>query len=291
MGRTKGDMKNKAKKTLGALLLATLLLAAVALPTGAKPGDNIMQRAKLYQSTGYINDEEQDVFLFDGDYDTKWCATIGDARYPTSELKRLAQEGFIHILAVDFGEEKYFDSYRLYLASTGARDYGITSYNATAWKIQISSDGAIWKEVSRVTDCWDEEIVTVNIGVRKARYLRILVDEPEQSGGKTVRLYELEVFECEPGELATGVVRTNGSNVKAEAKETEAAKAQEAELLEGEEPEESEDIELGYVPSEAIEYEGYELGIGGVIGIVVLAAIAAAISVLASHRAKKEQLY
>lgn len=285
MGRTTKDMKSKIKIAIGALLSAWII-TALAPVCGAKPGDNIMLGAKLHESTGYINDEERDIFLFDGDYDTKWCATIDDVKYDSKTLKNLASDGFIHILSVDFGEEKYFDSYRLYLASTGARDFGVVAYNACAWKIQISSDGEIWKDVSRVTECYEEEVVTVNLGVRKARYLRILVDQPEQTAGTTLRLYELEVYECEPGELAGGIVRTNGSNIELKKSDDTGSDADIAEAAA-----ESEDIELGYVPSEAVEYKGYELGAGGVVAMVALAIVAIAIAAIASRRAAKEQLY
>lgn len=283
-------MKSILKTAMGALLTVTLLAAAAPYAC-AKPGDNIMLGAKLHESTGFINSEEQDIFLFDGDHNTKWCATQSDAKYQSRTLKNLAGDGFMHILSVDFGEEKYFDGYRLYLASTGMRDFGITAYNATSWKIQISSDGEIWKDISRVADCYDEEVVTVRLGVRKARYLRILVDRPEQFGGTTVRLYELEVYECEPGEIATGVVRSSGSNVETE---KPAAVMYDEPVGAGEEPvnaEETDEIELGYVPSEAIEYEGYRLGMGGIAGIIVLAAAATAVAAIASIKAKKEHLY
>lgn len=287
MGRTKKDMKRIVKTALGALISAGILAASAPFCM-AKPGDNIMLGAKLHESSGYINGEERDEFLFDGDYDTKWCATAGDAKYRSSEMKELALDGYIHILSVDFGAEKYFDRYKLYLASTGARDYGQTGYNASAWKIQISSDGKVWTDVSRVTDSYDDEVVSVNVGIRKARYLRILVDEPEQSGGTTVRLYELEVFECEPGEVATGVVKTNGSNIGSE---KEAPLTEAEDQAEESEEESDEEIVLGYVPSEAIEYEGYELGAAGIVAIIALGGVAAVIAVLAARRAGKEQLY
>lgn len=285
------NMKNKSKSAfavISAVLLTALLIALLLPVCNAKPGDNIMRGATLLESTGYINDEERDIYLFDGDYNTKWCATEGDAKYRSSALKKLAVKGFIHILSVDFGEVKHFDSYKLYLASTGERDYGMTEYNASSWSIQISDDGDIWKDVSRVTENYEEEIVTVNLGVRSARFLRILVDEPEMSGGSTVRLYELEVYECEPGKLATGVVKTSGSSPEY----LKNAVTTSNEATEDEEnDEESADVDVGYVPSEAVEYEGYTLGANGVAAIITLAVISAVIATVASRRAQKEKLY
>jgi len=101
-----------------------------------------------------------------------------------------------------------------------------------------------------------------------------------------LRLYELEVYECEPGELAGGIVRTNGSNVELKKSDDTGSDADIAEAAA-----ESEDIELGYVPSEAVEYKGYELGAGGVVAMVALAIVAIAIAAIASRRAAKEQLY
>ena len=268
-------------KVAAVFCCTALLAASSALSCFAKAGDNIMNGASLYQCTGYINSDEQAAYLFDGEYDTKWCATADITDYSGYDFAAQAGKGYIHILGVDFGASKYFDSYRLYLASTGARDSGITDYNASAWVIQLSDDGEVWIDVSRVTENYNDEVVTVNIGVRQARYLRILIDGPELTGGSTVRLYELEVYECDPGTVATGVVRTNGSNVNSEdAGETKVP------LTDA-----GDEVETEYSPAEAIIYEGYQLGTNGVAAVITLALIAATVAFFAARKAGKDRIY
>lgn len=272
------------------LIIAALIIISVSilsLPVFA--ADNLMLTASLYECTGYINGDEQAAFLFDGDYNTKWCATPDNADYSSSDFSARHKEGYAHILAVDFGRERYFDSYRLYLASSGERDYGLINYDAEAWTIQISADGMSWEDVSRVEYC-SENVVTVNLGIRAARYLRILVDRPEQGGGSTVRLYELEVFACEKGETAAGLITTEGSNVGIQSDET-------VEVKEPIKPSDSADSNAGegddiaYAPSEAVEYEGYKLGIDGVIALCILFAAAEAAAIFAAKNALKNKIY
>jgi F5/8 type C domain. len=282
------DMKTLKAKIILAICAAVLTAAAAVITCSAKAGDNIMTGASLYQCTGYINDNEQSKFLFDGNYNTKWCATTDNVKYNDFDFKAQAKAGYIHILGVDFGEAKYFNKYKLYLASTGMTDYGMTDYNASAWTIQISDDGKIWVDVSRVTENYDEDTVTVDLGVRQARYLRILVDEPELTGGSTVRLYELEVYECDAGTIATGVVKTNGSSpayLETEAPETEAPAADTAADAD------SEDNVVGYTPSEAIQYEGYKLGANGIAAIITMALLAGVVAYFAARKAGSSGKY
>ncbi|MHB1153977.1 MAG: discoidin domain-containing protein [Eubacteriales bacterium] len=165
---------------------------------------NLCISAVLYGSSGFINDEEQDIFAFDGNIDTKWCATY-DNIIMSDETRDVFELGFIHWLAIDLGEPHYFDSYKLIHASLGIRDLGVYAYNAVAWAIQTSDDGKNWTTISEFYDNY-EETTEVFIGTRYARYVRLMISQPEASGGSTVRLPEFELYECAEGEPVTGII-------------------------------------------------------------------------------------
>ncbi len=49
--------------------------------------------------------------------------------------------------------------------------------------------------------------------------------------------------------------------------------------------------ELGYKPSEATTYKGYDLGVNGIVAIITLAAISGGIAYFAARKASREGIY
>lgn len=194
-------MNSFYKLTLLSVFIVLLSLRFFAISASA---ENLCRYAVLYGSSGYINQEERDIFAFDGNYDTKWCATY-DNIIMSKETREVFELGYMHWLAVDLGDPRYFDSYKLIHASKGLRDFGIYDYNAVAWAVQISDDGKNWTTVSEFYDNY-EETTEVFIGIRLARYIRLMISQPEASGGSTVRLPEFELYECAEGKPAEGMI-------------------------------------------------------------------------------------
>jgi hypothetical protein len=212
-------MNIKRKFALLAVSLAVAVSCASAISAEQmKPGEGknlCYPDGKLVGSSGWINDQEKDEFLIDGNVDTKWCAAKSNIE-DTAENKELLNLGYYHWAVIDFGEVKYFDSYTILQASLGSVDYGNLNCNALAWTIQITdqytpspddSSKNEWETVNIVELHYIDptlEQVDVYVGVREARYVRILLSVPE-SGGTTVRMPELMVYECKEGTTATGI--------------------------------------------------------------------------------------
>ncbi|MDD4773287.1 MAG: discoidin domain-containing protein [Eubacteriales bacterium] len=226
------------KRLYGAIpsvvLIIIIMLTAFQTAVSAS-GKNLCADALLHGSSGYINDEEQDVFAFDGNIDTKWCATY-DNIIMSDETLKVFDLGYLHWFAIDLGEAYYFDSYKLIHASQGLRDLGVYGYNAVAWAVQISDDGIDWMTVSEFRDNYDE-ITEVFMGRRYARYVRLMISQPEANGGSTVRLPEFELYECAAGETTDGIV----GKLQTTAPETETKPAIETEII-SEEPPETEPV-------------------------------------------------
>lgn len=194
-------MKSKCKFIL---LIILVVFITAQISVFSAPGKNLCVSAILYGSSGFINDEEQDIFAFDGNIDTKWCATSDNINM-SDETRDVFKLGYMHWLAIDLGESRYFDSYKLIHASKGIRDLGIYAYNTVAWAIQTSDDGKNWTTVSEFYDNY-EETTEVFIGIRYARYVRLMISQPEAGGGSTVRLPEFELYECAEGKPVTGII-------------------------------------------------------------------------------------
>ncbi|MFQ8599165.1 MAG: discoidin domain-containing protein [Oscillospiraceae bacterium] len=84
---------------------------------------------------------------------------------------------------------------RYYLIHAGHPDAGEgQNYNTKAWTILASDDGNNWTEIHKVTNNTDYE-TNVNLDEPvTAKYFRIRMDAPAQSGS-VVRLYEFQLFE------------------------------------------------------------------------------------------------
>ncbi len=84
---------------------------------------------------------------------------------------------------------------RYYLIHAGHPDAGEgQNYNTKAWTILASDDGSNWTEIHKVTNNVDYE-TNVNLDEPvTAKYFRIRMDAPAQSGS-VVRLYEFQLYE------------------------------------------------------------------------------------------------
>jgi hypothetical protein len=259
-------------KSLRFVLLIIILISCTSPASYAK-GINLCAGADLIDSSGYINDEEQDIFVIDGNIDTKWCATINNIK-DSAETREVFKLGYLHWAVIDLGEPKYFDSYKLYHASNCLRDLGHYEYNAVAWALQISDDGENWTTVNEFSDNYDET-TEVYIGTRRAQYVRLMISQPEASGGTTLRMPEFELYECSAGETAKGMISELRSGDE-ETNETAAG------------TENGEDIVIeGYVPDAAGDLTQSETGtqITGahIAGIIITAIASLAVSVFAFY--------
>jgi|GEM_PF-927683 len=252
-------------------------------------GNNLcFPNGKVVGSSGWINDSEKDEFLIDGNVDTKWCAAKDNIE-DTAENKELLNLGYYHWAVVDFGEVKYFDSYTLLQASLGSVDYGNLNSNAMEWTVQITDEYTPspddtskndWETISIVELEYIDptmEQVDVYVGVRSARYMRILLTVPER-GGTVVRLPELMVFECEEGVTATGI--SSGLSEFPEIVE------------ETDDYEDDEEVEIdGYFLADGeftVGEEGTQASAKHVAIIIGLAAVSTAAAVVAAKRSAKK---
>jgi len=124
----------------------------------------------------------------DPDYNTKWEASDG-VNHP----------GEPHWIILDFESEKTFDSIRLVKASQGSEDFGRNNLDANGFRFEVSSDKKSWVKIAEVTDDGDNDIYTGSFIPVTARYLKLVITQPEQDDksneNQAVRLYDLKVFE------------------------------------------------------------------------------------------------
>ena len=72
-------------------------------------GTNLCLGGKVYDCSGYTNDNENAQKLIDGDLNTKWCATSSNVTSGEYKLN-----GVKHWVKIDLGQEKEFNTYTLY---------------------------------------------------------------------------------------------------------------------------------------------------------------------------------
>ncbi|WP_320673030.1 LamG-like jellyroll fold domain-containing protein, partial [Patulibacter defluvii] len=94
-------------------------------------------------------------------------------------------------LTVDLGQARSLGSVVLRHAQAGGE---AATLNTRDFRVQYSDDGSAWETVATVTG--NSAAVTTTVPRRRsARYVRIVVDRPEQGSGTLARIYELEVYE------------------------------------------------------------------------------------------------
>ncbi len=150
---------------------------------------NVALNGTVIETSGYINESESAALLIDGSLDTKWCAGLDN-----SEMSDELWDVCYHFATVDLGSVCKIDKYVLKNASIGSRDLGQTQYDTYAWILEASDDNQTWKEVDNVYGNVEAEYTYELSSPVEARYFRLLVVEPEQGGGTTTRIYELELW-------------------------------------------------------------------------------------------------
>ena len=145
-------------------------------------GTNLCLGGKVYDCSGYTNNNENAQKLIDGDLNTKWCATSSNVTNGEYKLN-----GVKHWVKIDLGKEKEFNTYTLY--NTRSKEgYG----NTTEWEVLVSNDGNKWTSVDYQPSN-NSAVSSFNIGNQKARYIMIKIFTPDNGVG-TLRLYDFQLF-------------------------------------------------------------------------------------------------
>jgi len=145
-------------------------------------GTNLCLGGKVYDCSGYTNNNENAQKLIDGDLNTKWCATSSNVTNGEYKLN-----GVKHWVKIDLGKEKEFNTYTLY--NTRSKEgYG----NTTEWEVLVSNDGNKWTSVDYQPSN-NSAVSSFNIGSQKARYIMIKIFTPDNGVG-TLRLYDFQLF-------------------------------------------------------------------------------------------------
>ena len=143
---------------------------------------NLCLGGKVYDCSGYTNDNENAQKLIDGDLNTKWCATSSNVTSGEYKLN-----GVKHWVKIDLGQEKEFNTYTLY--NTRSKEgFG----NTTEWEVLVSNDGNEWTSVDYQPSN-NSAVSSFNIGNQKARYIMIKIFTPDEGVG-TLRLYDFQLF-------------------------------------------------------------------------------------------------
>ncbi len=155
---------------------------AAQLSNTVSAGTNLCLDGKVYECSGYTNDNESADKLIDGKLDTKWCATSSNV---TSGEYRL--NGVKHWVKIDLGKEQEFNTYTIY--NTKSKEgFG----NATEWEVLISNNNKDWTSVDYQASN-NSAVASFNIGNQKARYVMIKVFTPDDGVG-TLRLYDFQLY-------------------------------------------------------------------------------------------------
>lgn len=136
---------------------------------------NLLYGCPLIEKSGEVNAREKAEFAIDENADTKWC-DVG-----------LSREKFV---AFDLGGEKELRGWHVLHASLESLDYTTKEYS-----LQVKSAlNDPWKTVDTVTDNVDIETDRLLQVPVKARYVRLSITKPDQSEGRTARIYEFSVY-------------------------------------------------------------------------------------------------
>ena len=155
---------------------------AAQLNNTVSDGTNLCLNGKVYECSGYTNDNESADKLIDGKLDTKWCATSSNVTSGEYSLN-----GVKHWVKIDLGKEQEFNTYTIY--NTKSKEgFG----NATEWEILISNNNNDWTSVDYQASN-NSAVASFNIGNQKARYVMIKVFTPDDGVG-TLRLYDFQLY-------------------------------------------------------------------------------------------------
>ncbi|MEV6012764.1 GH92 family glycosyl hydrolase [Streptomyces sp. NPDC051976] len=148
---------------------------ATPVPTAPELGSNLAQGKAVTASTPCATAESGDKAVDNSlKNNSKWCSKDTN---PT--------------LTVDLGSTQTVGSFVVKHAGLGGEN---TAWNTAAFQIQTSTDNSTWSTASSVTGNRSSRTYST-ITPRQARYVRLAVSAPTNSGGDTAsRIYELEVY-------------------------------------------------------------------------------------------------
>lgn len=129
----------------------------------------------------YVNENEAPEFAVDGDRKKKWCAT-GNAP---------------HEITLDLGELRTVSTVDIYHAEAGGESAGM---NTRTYSILVSQDGEAFTEVRKVTKNTAGTTHDAFAPV-KARFVRLVTEEPTQGSDSAARIYEIEVYGLREGDI------------------------------------------------------------------------------------------
>ncbi|RKE17453.1 putative alpha-1,2-mannosidase [Streptomyces sp. TLI_171] len=161
------------------------------VPAAPDLGANLAQGRPTSASAACAAAESADKVV-DGSLqnNSKWCSQTSGAS-----------------LQVDLGSAQTVGSVVVKHAGLGGES---TAWNSAAFQLQTSTDGVTWSNAATVGGSRASRTYTP-FAPRTARYVRIVVSAPSNTGGNTAtRLYELEVYAAGPGPVAGPV--TSGLN-------------------------------------------------------------------------------
>lgn len=148
--------------------------AYIVITKEASGGLSLLSRNVEVQADTYVNENEAPAFAVDGDKRKKWCATGNET----------------HEITLDLGEEKTVGAVDIYHAQAGGES---PDMNTRAYTILLSRDGETFTEAKQVTKNKEGETHDA-FAPEKARYVRLLIEEPTQGSDTAARIYEIEVY-------------------------------------------------------------------------------------------------
>ena len=145
------------------------------LASAAASKESLLKAEHIVGWSGMVNDREHPRFLHDGDPSTKWCDISGIPSY----------------VEYDLGKEITVSEWSLLNAGTEN-----PSYVTATCLLQARNDkGEDWKTIDSMVANKRNTVSKKLTAPVDARYLRLMVVQPEQSaGGKDTRIYEFAVY-------------------------------------------------------------------------------------------------
>ncbi len=151
---------------------------ATAVPAAPELGTNLAQgratTASTPCATAESSDKAVDATLRNN---SKWCSQTAGA-----------------MLQVDLGSAQTVASVVLKHAGLGGEN---TAWNTGAFQVQTSTDGTNWATAATVTGSRSSRTYTP-FAPRTARYVRVVVSTPTNTGAGAARIYELEAYAAGP---------------------------------------------------------------------------------------------
>lgn len=137
--------------------------------------ESLISADNLVAWSGMVNNGEHPRFLHDGDLSTKWCDVSGIPSY----------------VEYDLGEKRTINEWTLTNAGSENQSY-VTATCLLQARNDKSED---WKTIDALVGNNKNVVRKKFTAPTEARYLRLLVVQPEQSaGGRDTRIYEFAVY-------------------------------------------------------------------------------------------------